>query len=162
MQNDAFQISVNETYEFNLDAAGLSELDIIRISDDQFHLIKQGESYRVTVISYDEDSKTALLKINGSEYRVKIADHYDLLVKKMGLSVGQAHKVSEIKAPMPGLVLSLMVEPGQEVEAGTPLLILEAMKMENVIKSPGTGKIKRIDVEKGKAVDKGEILIELE
>jgi biotin carboxyl carrier protein len=55
-----------------------------------------------------------------------------------------------------------MAEVGQTVEKGTPLLILEAMKMENVIKALGEGIVKAIKVEKGQAVDKGQLLIEME
>ena len=80
----------------------------------------------------------------------------------MGLSAIVAHKISNIKAPMPGLVLDIMIKPGQTIEKGTPLLILEAMKMENVLKSEGDGVVKSIEVIKTQAVDKGQILIEME
>jgi biotin carboxyl carrier protein len=63
---------------------------------------------------------------------------------------------------MPGLVLDIMIKPGQTIEKGTPLLILEAMKMENVLKSEGDGVVKSIEVIKTQAVDKGQILIEME
>ena len=69
--------------------------------------------------------------------------------------------MGEIHAPMPGLVLEINVSEGQEVEKGDPLLILEAMKMENVIKAPGNGIIKKIHVEKGNPVEKNELLVEL-
>lgn len=162
MKNGDFRLSVNDTYEFDVEPSTLHELDAIRISENHFHIIKDGVSHRAVVESFDDLNKVVCLKVNGSTYQVTIADHYDLLINKMGLSASITHKISEIKAPMPGLVLSLMVEPGQEVVHGDPLIILEAMKMENVIKSPGEGKVKRIVVEKGKAVDKGEVLIEME
>ncbi|HKK78307.1 MAG TPA: biotin/lipoyl-containing protein, partial [Phaeodactylibacter sp.] len=63
---------------------------------------------------------------------------------------------------MPGMVLEVSVKAGEEVSEGTPLLILEAMKMENVIKSPGDGVIKAINVTKGEAVDKNYLLVEME
>lgn len=63
---------------------------------------------------------------------------------------------------MPGLVLKLIAEVGQEIKLGEPLLILEAMKMENVIKSPGDGTVKAIHVTKGLAVEKGFLLMEME
>ncbi|MNF13023.1 Glutaconyl-CoA decarboxylase subunit gamma [compost metagenome] len=66
----------------------------------------------------------------------------------------------EIKAPMPGLVLNVIVESGQEVNKGDNLLILEAMKMENIIKSPSSGIVKKILVTKGDKVEKNEILIQ--
>ena len=63
---------------------------------------------------------------------------------------------------MPGLVLSILVEPGQAVQKGDVLLILEAMKMENVLKAAGDGTVKNIAVAKGAAVDKGQLLLEME
>ncbi|MCL4147810.1 UNVERIFIED_CONTAM: hypothetical protein GTU68_000861 [Idotea baltica] len=63
---------------------------------------------------------------------------------------------------MPGLVLEIMVEVGQFVAVGDALLILEAMKMENVIKAQGEGVIKDIVVKQGAAVEKGQLLIVLE
>ena len=83
-------------------------------------------------------------------------------MQKLGLSIGGSQKQNVVKAPMPGLVLSVMVEPGQVVSKGDPLLILEAMKMENVIKAIGDGTVKSVAVEKGAAVEKGHLLLEME
>lgn len=66
-----------------------------------------------------------------------------------------------IKAPMPGLVLKIMISENQDINEGDSVLILEAMKMENVIKSPGTGKVKIIKVKERDAVEKNEVLVEL-
>jgi biotin carboxyl carrier protein len=63
---------------------------------------------------------------------------------------------------MPGLVLNVFVEVGQEVQKGDNLLVLEAMKMENIIKATGTGKVKNIVVNQKQAVDKNQLLIEME
>lgn len=63
---------------------------------------------------------------------------------------------------MPGLILDILVEEGQEVNEEDQLVILEAMKMENVITSPRNGVIKKIGVSKGDAVDKKQMLIEFQ
>ena len=68
-------------------------------------------------------------------------------------------QLDNLKAPMPGLIHSLKVEAGQEVKKGDPLLILEAMKMENIIKSPGEGIVKEIHVEEKNSVEKNALLI---
>ena len=70
--------------------------------------------------------------------------------------------VNSIKAPMPGLILDIHVKQGQEVKEDEGLLILEAMKMENVITSPRDGVIKSVNIVKGEAIDKGHLLIEFE
>jgi biotin carboxyl carrier protein len=161
MQTEKYLVSVNEKAELELTAAKASELDAVQTSDGQFHVLHNGKSYRAELVSVDKQTKEVILKLNGKPQKVKLQDGYDQLVKKMGLRANIVHKISAIKAPMPGLVLSILVEPGQEVAHGDPMLILEAMKMENVIKSPGEGTVKRIVVEKGKPVDKGETLIEM-
>ena len=67
----------------------------------------------------------------------------------------------EVKAPMPGLVLRVLVETGQRVEAGAGLAVLEAMKMENQIKAPAAGVVAAVRVEAGTAVEKGQVLVVL-
>ncbi len=161
MKTVKYTATVNENTELELTAANAHELDAVQTGEGQFHVLHRGKSYRAEIISVDRHSKEIRLKLNGKLQLVKLQDGYDQLVKKMGLSANIVHKISAIKAPMPGLVLSILVEPGQEVAQGDAMLILEAMKMENVIKSPGAGTVKQVVVEKGKPVEKGEVLIEM-
>ena len=86
-------------------------------------------------------------------------DRYDILLEKMGINSSSQQKHSSLKAPMPGLVLDVRVEAGQEVKKGDTLLVLEAMKMENSLKSPHDGQILSVEVVKGKAVEKGQLLL---
>ena len=139
-----------------------SELDMIQTADNEYHILQDGQSYKAVVLDHNYREKTLTLEINGNPYTIQIADEYDLLVKKMGLSAMSAQKIKNIKAPMPGLILDILIEPGQTVSKGDQLLILEAMKMENVLKAEGDGVVKSIEVEKSAAVDKGQILIEME
>lgn len=161
MKTAKYTAIVNDKTELEITPADAHELDIVQTGENLYHLLHKGRSYPAEVISIDRHSKEIQLKIGGKHQSVKLYDRYDQLVKKMGLNVNVVHKISAIKAPMPGLVLSILVEAGQEVAQGDPMLILEAMKMENVIKSPGAGTVKKIMVEKGKPVDKGEVLIEM-
>lgn len=156
----SFKATVNQQFEF--DTADLANLDIVAIDDSNFHILKEGEAFRAEIVQMDMVNKLFTIKINGNTYDVKLADHYDQLIKKLGLTTAVAHKVKDLRAPMPGLVLQVNVEPGQTVSRGDALLILEAMKMENVMKSPGDGVVKAIHVHKGMAVDKGVVLIEME
>ena len=75
------------------------------------------------------------------------------------MSDANASKVKDVKAPMPGLILDIKVRPGQEVKKGDPILILEAMKMENILKSPGDGVVKEIKVQTRQNVEKNQVLI---
>lgn len=89
-------------------------------------------------------------------------DNLDLLIEKMGLNSTKTKKLSVLKAPMPGLVTGIKIAAGQEVEKGTPLIILEAMKMENMISAPHQAIIKSVNVSIGQAVDKGSVLVEFD
>lgn len=159
MKKNNYKAKVNDNFEF--DNLSAKTLDIIPVEDNTFHILHEGKSYSAELVEANFKEKKLRLKINGSNYEVELSDQYDQLVKKMGLSANITHKVNSINAPMPGLVLDIMVEEGQDIAKGEPLLILEAMKMENVIKAPGEGKIKSIEVKKGTAVDKGQLLIDL-
>ena len=73
---------------------------------------------------------------------------------------GSAGKVNHIKAPMPGLIIDLRVKEGDTVKPGDALLILEAMKMENMIKASAESVVKSVKVKKGDSVEKNQVLIE--
>lgn len=93
---------------------------------------------------------------------MKIQNELDQLIEDMGLSLGSAQQVNDIKAPMPGLILEVNVQEGDQVTEGQYLLVLEAMKMENTLTAPRDGVVKSISVQKGDTVDKNELLIEME
>ena len=99
--------------------------------------------------------------VDGVEYDVEIMDEVDQMVAKLGMDQLSQAVIRDIKAPMPGLILDILVKPGQDIKAGDPLLILEAMKMENVIKAPADSTVKELNKKKGDSVDKGEILISM-
>jgi len=157
-----YQYQVNEEHHFQLTAEILKRIDIQPLGNDRFHILKNNKSFHAKVLNTDFPNRTLSLLINGNKYDIKITDEYDELVKKLGLSINAGQKVKEVKAPMPGLVLEVMVTAGQEVQKGDGLLILEAMKMENVIKAQGDGIVKLVQIEKGQTVDKGAIMVEME
>ncbi len=138
----------------------LLPLDRVAISDHSWHIVQNNKTYTVELVSRDATAKTATLKINGRIYVVAWKDKFDVLLEKMGMAGGGVSRVNSIKAPMPGLIIEMKVKPGDAVKAGDRLVILEAMKMENVIKASGDAVVKAIKVTKGNSVEKGEILIE--
>ena len=91
-----------------------------------------------------------------------ISNPLDVLIKEMGFEIGASKQINDVKAPMPGLVLSIKAKVGDEIQKGDAILILEAMKMENVLKAQGNGIIKAIKINEGEAVEKNQVLIELE
>ena len=137
MEEPIYSLKVNEDTEIELKKSTVDLLDIVPASDGTFHVLKDHTAYTVEVIHTDHSLKTCHLKVNGQSHYVKMEDQYDRLVKQLGLSTSSSSKINEVKAPMPGLVLEVAVEVGQEIKKGDGLLILEAMKMENVINSGG-------------------------
>ena len=135
-------------------------LDIEKLDARTWHILKDHKSYYVQWIERSEDGKSFSLKINGQLLELNAKDHYDLLLEQMGMSSANTAKASKLKAPMPGKVLDILIEKGQAVAKGDGLLILEAMKMENVIKSPIDGEVKAIKVKNGEPVEKNQILIQ--
>ncbi|MFM8995471.1 MAG: acetyl-CoA carboxylase biotin carboxyl carrier protein subunit [Bacteroidota bacterium] len=120
------------------------------------------QTIQVRCIGVDRSAKTVTLLYNNQKYTAKITEPKDELLKSMGLENALVPKIAEVKAPMPGLVLDVLVSVGQTVEMGEKILVLEAMKMENAIKSPTAGTIASIHVSKGQAVDKNFVLIRFE
>ena len=112
------------------------------------------------MVKADAATKTFTIKVNGNVQTVTIKDKFDLLLEKMGMNASTATKVNNIKAPMPGLIIDLKIKAGDTVNTGDALLILEAMKMENVLKSPSSATVRSVKVRKGDSVEKGQILIE--
>ncbi|MGW8122870.1 biotin/lipoyl-containing protein [Roseivirga echinicomitans] len=133
--------------------------NISKTSKGKFQIIKDDQHYNAEVISFDKELKVVEIKINNQIYNVAVKDKMDQLLKKMGIASLNSSVLKDVKAPMPGLIHDILVQIGQEVRKGDQLMILEAMKMENVLKSPGSGAIKSIEVEKGNSVEKNQILI---
>jgi len=158
----SYQLSVSNSNQFDLMESDLKNLDAVSTEPNKFHILKDGKSFKGELITSDFLAKKYTVKVNNTTYEVTIANELDLLIKSMGIERGRTKAINAIKAPMPGLILEINVEVGQQVKENDPLLILEAMKMENSFLSPRDGIIKSIAVEKGNAVDKGQLLIEFE
>jgi pyruvate carboxylase subunit B len=98
----------------------------------------------------------------GDRWEVEVVDERTRHIRSLA-GPGRARSGGgALKAPMPGLVIRVLVEPGQSVEAGQGVVVLEAMKMENELKAPAAGVVRAVRAEVGRAVEKGEVLVELE
>ncbi|MBK6729459.1 MAG: acetyl-CoA carboxylase biotin carboxyl carrier protein subunit [Bacteroidetes bacterium] len=133
--------------------------EIIKTGERFFHVLDNGKSYTVEVVRIDAATKTMILRINNNEYEVQVKEKLDLLLEKMGFDGASSAKIKDLKAPMPGAVLDIRVEAGQTIQKGDALIVLEAMKMENVLKAPGDAIVKSIEVQKGQNVEKNHVLI---
>ena len=134
--------------------------DIADLGAGRYHVLHEGRSYNAEIVSADYATKDIVLKINGQRVELHAKDRFDLLLERLGMSNAAATKVNELKAPMPGLIVDIRVQPGQAVLKGDPLLVLEAMKMENILKAPTDGTVNSIKVTLRDNVQKGQVLVQ--
>ena len=156
-----YKIKVNE-FEFEFSEEQVNAFDIVKKSAVEFNLLKDHRSVNTKLLEADSSAKNTTIEIEGQIYTVTIKDELDQQLENMGFGLAINKQVKEIKAPMPGLVLEIAVTEGQQVNEGDKILILGAMKMENSIAVSVNATIKRIAVAAGDAVEKGQVLVELE
>ncbi len=123
-----------------------------------FSLILDGASYEVFVELHEG---RYYVTIEGDRYEVQVEDER---IKQLRELSGAKHEEAgelQIKAPMPGLVVDVIVSKGQHVSPGDGVVILEAMKMENEIRAPGAGIVDTIRVTAGQTVNQGDVMVEL-
>ncbi|MFN5148086.1 MAG: acetyl-CoA carboxylase biotin carboxyl carrier protein subunit [Flavobacteriia bacterium] len=136
---------------------------VLKWDDHQFFtLTYKGQKYFGELLEDRSEDNFLKIKINHRVFDVKKKGSLDDLISAMGLDIPKVRKLKELQAPMPGRILQITVEVGMELNVGDEILSLEAMKMENVLKAEGIGKVKSILIESNQVVDKGTVLIEFE
>ena len=155
-----FKAEVNSTFTFEVLASDADRLDI-HAREGQVHVLDGHHAYEVFVKEIDINQNRVVLHIDGRPYAVQVFDALDQLLDELGFNDETEDVESSIHSPMPGLVLSVHVKAGDKVEAGSPLLILEAMKMENVIQAPANAMVEKVHVVPSESVSKGALLVSL-
>jgi biotin carboxyl carrier protein len=116
----------------------------------------------VLVLKHDREAGTVRLRIGAHCHTVRMEDERSRLVQVLGIDRGARAVVRELKAPMPGLVLKVLVKECDAVKKNDPLLVLEAMKMENVNKSAGDAVLQKVHAVDHAAVEKGQLQLSIE
>jgi len=173
MQQDEIIIRLNDK-EFNVHYTCDSLCEILingkpykvellkKFKDNVFSFVVNQKLMQVELDITSEN--TISINYNGMIYDIDITDSTRQMLEKFIKSSDSAGSqgVTTVKAPMPGMIIKIYVEPGMMVMAGDKLLIVEAMKMENVLKSPVSGKVSKVIAQISSAVDKNAPLIEIE
>jgi biotin carboxyl carrier protein len=158
--NDAeFEFTVNNNFEYSYKKQKI-KLELVEEADGFTILSSKGLRYPVEIISKQQNTYEIL--INGVSYSFAVETPFSLKRKKLLAKQGTSSKNEIIKAPMPGKILDVMVVPGQSINSGESLLVLEAMKMQNTIASHIKGVVTKISVNAGDTVGKDDLLIEIE
>ena len=150
----------SEKYEIVINGRTFS-VESHRLGESRSLLLVDNQTLEVDVRANGAArEKTVFMK--GLEIPVTVEDfHLAKLRKTAGLAAGPAVE-SSLKAPMPGLVIDVKVEVGRQVKPGDPLVVIEAMKMENIIKARGKATIKKVCVKAGESIEKGDLILEFE
>ena len=121
-----------------------------------YSLLINGQSYEAYVYPTENDWQVLLF---GRFYPVKVEDERERRLRLASGAVTNERQAYALKAPMPGLIVDVAVEDGQEVDKGDVLIILESMKMQNELKSPRAGIVSRVSVESGDSVEQRQLLM---
>ena len=137
----------------------LLDWEVNPLPDGRWQIFSGNRVYTADIVANPSDNKSMTIVINGHSIQVNLKTALDLRLEQMGME-STVSKVKQLVSPMPGLITEVKVTDGQSVSAGTPLLVLEAMKMENVLQASGDAQVQHIRVKKGDRVEKGQILVE--
>jgi biotin carboxyl carrier protein len=153
-------ISVQGTRVFAVLDERRYEIDLKRSGGDALLLMTGGRVFDCRVDGPIESGRPVEVSVGTQSYAVTLADPRRL--RSAAAAGALAGGVARIAAPMPGKVVRVMVEAGAEVEAGDGIVVVEAMKMQNEMKSPRAGKVLTVNVEVGTTVNGGDVLAVIE
>ncbi len=155
----------DQTYEVAIDGDQISidgvpvDADMERVGQqDLFSLLLDHASYEVVVEPEPGRRGQYAVLVSGTRYPARVQDERTRRLTGAERKVGQVAGEIALRAPIPGLVVKVLVAPGQEVVEGEPLLILEAMKMENELRAPHAGIVHEVRVAAGAQVALGQVL----
>jgi len=134
------------------------QIDLVQLSVDSYSLLLNGKSHYLTI---NKQPKRYEITVDHYTHLVQVQDEIDILLEKFGMQSNTSSHAGEIHAQIPGLVSQLFVKPGDNVDIGQKLLILEAMKMENEIDSPVSGIVNNIHIKSGDKVEKGKLIMDI-
>ncbi|MEL6615926.1 MAG: biotin/lipoyl-containing protein [Bacteroidota bacterium] len=134
------------------------DVRVSHLGDQTILLVLDGTP---TVVTVESTPEGGIATVRGRRIEVGVKTETDLLLERFGMNAGDSAADREVRAPMPGLVLRVLVEPGETVEPGQGVVVLEAMKMENELKAPASGTVAAVHAVAGAAVGKNDLLVEL-
>lgn len=147
-----------DAWLINQEIAGMT---VEHLSERKILIRKGHKQWEVELTHVNKEEKQVQMVVSGQTLTATVTDRLDELLNSLGMQ-GVSKKVQNfLEAPMPGKIVSVEVTEGQTIAAGDPLVVLEAMKMENVIKAKSAAVIKKVFVEQGQTVEKKAKLIEM-
>ena len=150
VDNITYEIEITQDCVITVDGDPV-EVNLIQVDPlGLFSLLKDHQSHELVV---EEQQRGYRVTLGASTFSVDVADERHLRMESSRASVSAGDGDLPINAPIPGLVVKVLVEAGQTVALNEPLVILEAMKMENEIRAPRAGVVKDIRIKVGQSVE---------
>jgi len=133
------------------------EIDIVKVSNQEFSVLYEGRSFNIEVIE-SKEPKHYNVNTLYFKFDVEVVDN-ESRYRQSRLQSKHVLNNNTIRSPMPGKVVRVFVKPGDIVEAGQPLIVLSAMKMESEFKAGQRGIVKEVPVKEGETVDNDQLLV---
>lgn len=156
---DEFEIVTGEHATVN---GVKKEIQFTKESISSFIVHVNGKTHAADLVKLDKENKQVVVRIGGKKFKTQLKEPVDQLLDSLGINIRATKKINHLKAPMPGLIIKILAQKGESYKAGDALLILEAMKMENVFKAAADVTVKDIQIEERQTVEKGQILLVFE
>ena len=155
---------LNSNTPLDLNKSSLEKYEILEInySNHEIILLKDQKKFKCKILKHNYEDQSYVVKVNGNISTIRIIKPAEKTAEKIGINKNTSLNVNTLKAPMPGLILEILVTKSVTVKKGDPIIILEAMKMENILTSPIDGVIKNIEVKPQQTVEKNNVLIRFE
>lgn len=158
--NQSFEVTISDDRTSAVVNGETIPFELVKNQNGRILFRTGTKLYRIDNI--ETDGRKVAFSLNGTFLETEVLDEKDLLLEEMGFSTQIEGSAGTLNAPMPGKILELLVKEGDEVKQGTPVIILEAMKMENELKAPAQGVVVRVDVKTNDNVEKNQPLLEIE
>ncbi len=153
-----FTIDVNQQGEITLNGEIL-DADMQQMADTtMYSIIVDGKSHDVRL---SQGEGVYIVQLGGQIFEVVVEDERTRRLAGLRSSSGASTGEAIIKAPMPGVVVDVLVEPGQQVAKGEIVVVLESMKMQNEFKAPRDGKVHNVRVAAGDKIDQNTVMVTL-
>ena len=155
---------LNDNFQSGLNNQKLSEFEVVDLNfaKKEIILIRNNQKFICNILQKDDNNQTFIIKINGYISSIKLTKPVDETIEKLGINKQIQQSSNLLKAPMPGLILEILVQKGDFVKKGDSMIVLEAMKMENILSSTVDGIIKEINVKPQQTVEKNNVLIKFD
>ena len=155
---------LNSVIQLDLSQKDLDKFKVLEINHSKKEIILSdgSEKFECKILKENIINQSYIVKINGEISTIRLIKQVEKTIEKLGIQKSSQKNINILKAPMPGLILDVAVKESDLVKKGDPVIILEAMKMENILFSPVDGKVKEIKVNPQQTVEKNNILIKFE